>query len=133
MGLTFTIGGVSFRAMCSTPGRDAMPFDPPSEQRDEKRFHPPGVTGSYLVDGGRIGQDLSLRMRYRGSLADVYAMYGSDKRAWQGTTITIATPEGTYTRCRLKPGGMRIIRHPVARGDGTNVNMDAQADFISDA
>jgi len=133
MGLTFSIGGVSFNALSSGTGRFALAIDVDSPQQQINRFHVPGGDGNYIVRGGREGVKVTARMRYVGTLATTYSNFASDKAAWANTAVQIVSPEGTLTRCSLEPGSMRIIREPAPKGDGSNAYMDVEAAFVSDA
>lgn len=133
MGLSFSIGGTAFAALSSTGARSAMEYAPESPQQGIARFHVPGSDGNYIVREGRAGVKIRLRFRYIGTLSAVFSALASDRDAWANVAVTIAGPDTTYQRCQLEPGSMRIVRAPVAKGDGTNVSMDVEAVFTSDA
>jgi len=133
VGLQFTIGGTTFSALASAAGNYALACDVDSPQQEIKRFHVPGGDGNYIVRGGRAGVRISVKMRYVGPLATVYSTFAANKSAWANSPVTVATAEASYTRCSLEPGGMKIVAEPQAKGDGTNVFMDAAATFVSDA
>jgi hypothetical protein len=133
MGVTFTIGGVGFSALTDSAGRYALSPAVTSAAFDEQRFHVKGANGTYLVTGGRLGRRFSLRVRYVGTLSNVYSMFASDKTTWEGSTFAISTPEGNFSRCRLAPYGARIVRDPVAIGRNNLVFMDVAVEAVSDA
>ena len=133
MGLSFTLGGQTFGALGSTAGRFALAIDVDSPQQDIKRIHVPGTDGNYILRGGRAGVCVTARLRYVGSLANVYTNFAADKAAWANTAVTVTAPGHTLSRCQLEPGSMKIIKEPAAKGDGTNVFMDCEAVFVSDA
>lgn len=133
MGLQFNIGGQTFDVLRSAAGNYALACDVDSPQQDIKRFHVPGADGNYIVRGGRAGVRITCRLRYVNTLANVWTAFAGHKAAWANAAVDIVTPEATYTRCSLEPGGMKIVREPQAKGDGTNVFMDCVATFVSDA
>lgn len=133
MPFTFTISGKTFGALASANGAYALAAIVESGRYDIVRYHVKGVDGSYLTRGGLIGYTLRLRMRYISTTP--YADLSSDQNAWENTAVTIAEPGGhSYSRCTLKPGGMRVIRDATAMGRGVAGQqfLDAEAIFICD-
>ena len=132
MPYTFSIGYQTFADLASTDGRKALSCKPDAPLQDLKRFHVPGSKGNFLIRGDSAGVRIYTKMRYIGT--DVMALFAADKAAWTNTAVTIVATDGTYERCSLDPGGMKIVRDPVAMGDGSaRMFMDVEATFTSDA
>ena len=135
MGVTCTIGGVSFLALSSADARYCLFCHAESEGYEIKRFKPFGVAGNYLSRGGFNGTTIRARLRYVGTVSGIQANYLSDKRAWANTAVTIVDEGGaSYTRCQLERGGLRIVTPPIATGrTATKAFMDVEGVFLSDA
>lgn len=132
MGVSFSIGGVSFSALAGASGRYALLCSPESPRYMHMRYHPPGTTGNLLVDGGEAGRLIRCRMRYIDSLATAESNKNSDEAAWENTEVSIVYASKTYLRCQLEPGGLKKIREPVAVGRSSLVFMDVEAVFMCD-
>jgi hypothetical protein len=68
---------------------------------DNKRFHAPGWSGNALIRAGFTGQVLTLRVRYQGILATVFALYKADATAFGARNNSISDGANTWSRCTL--------------------------------
>lgn len=130
MGMTFTIGSVSYEQLSTTDGRKAKEFDPGNLIYQIFRTHPPGTNGNLVIRGGRIGGKISCRMRYCGPTTTIYGQWETDRTSWENTAVEIIGPGGTtYSRCQLESAS--IVQMP--RGKGSNkAYMEVQATFSVD-
>ena len=136
MALTFTIGGTSFGALGVSNARQAIYCRAGALRADIIRSKPKGVSGNYLVRCGDTGCVVKTRMRYLGTVAEVYAAFETDKAAWYNTAVTIASSGAqSFYRCQLESAD--IVRDPAAMGrptisSGNGVIMDVEMTFIAD-
>lgn len=118
MGLSFSVGGVSFGELLgSAAGRYAIDITRAAPERAVRAYHPPGVDGNYLVDGGRTGRKITVDVLYIGTPSQLDTWTEADIAAWSGSLVAV---DGTE-RCLLTPGGGQPTDRPRAVGDGTNV------------
>ena len=134
-GLTCTLGGVSFGALNTSPGRKCIRCYVQALEYDTKRFHVPGTTGNFIVRGSRMGGKILAELAYIDVLGSVHSAFQSDRAAWENTAISITDSTGAvFTRCNLDNGGLRLIRMPYSLGRGSGwVRMDAAASYTVDS
>ena len=132
-GATCTLGGVAFNALAgATAGRYCLECFPENFEYVKRRFHAPGVTGNFIVRGGRNGGRIVARVRYIGAFANVGANYIADKNAWNNTAVTVIDQwGGTYLTCNLSHGRPASRPMSMGRGGGLCV-MDAEFIFNYD-
>lgn len=132
-GSTCNLGGVAFTALNSkNAGRYCLECYAEDFSYAKRRFHPPGVTGNFMVRGGRNGGKIVARVRYVDTYANVVANYNSDKNAWNNTAITVTDEAGAqYLLCNLEHG--RRLGRPQSMGRGGGICcMDAEFVFMYD-
>lgn len=134
-GISFTIGGVAFSALTSAAtARQALFMRAGPLRADITRYKPKGVSGNFIVRGGDTGAQIKCRLRYAGTVAEVYAAFEANKAAWYNTAVTIAGPGAAenYYRCQLE--AMDIISDPRATGRAglAETTMDVEATFQAD-
>jgi len=118
MGVSATIGGVPFSAISNagTVGRYLKAIIASSGDFQTIEYHPPGVTGSYLVLCGEKSRIIVAILMYVDTTANIEANIAADQAAWEnpaaGANKTIAYAGKTYSRVRLVPNGMKKIVEP---------------------
>lgn len=128
-GVTCTIGGVNFVALASGANRYCISCCVEDIKSVKQRFHPPGVTGNFIVRGGRNGGLLVCHLRYINTLGAATTAYNSDHLAWYNTAVTILDEAGaTYNTCNLAHMTRENKPQSMGRGNG-NVKFDALAVF----
>ena len=137
MGQAFTIGGVPFTALAMAAGRYAKSFSPGSAKTDLQRYHLRNCQGNLIGIGATVETPIVCNVRYVDTMANIEANRNSDVAAWQNPDadgLDIVCQGSTYTLCRLKVEGARIVQEPKATGRGGGlVYMDVEYSFISDA
>lgn len=142
MSLSFTItpasaSAITYGAISTTNGRQAISFDAGAEFQDQKRFHSPGVAGQWLVRGAAIGRRISVRMRYMGSTAaTAEGYYQSDVASFVTQQVTLACYSISYVGCNLIPESVRRASpiRPTGRdgSTGTQCYFDVEMIFTQD-
>ena len=137
MGQTFGIGNQTFLPLAMAAGRYAKSFQPGSAKTDIQRYHLRNCQGNLTGIGATIDRPIVCAVRYVDTLANVAAAYAADLTAWENPDaagITITWKGNTYSLCRLKDEGARIVQDAKATGRGGGlVYMDVEYSFISDA
>jgi len=124
MSLTCTVtpsaGGAatSFLALGSAAtGRFLLDFEPGHPEQDKKRFRVPGMSGHYIVKGGKIGRRVRMVVQYVGAdQATVVGYEDDDAEAWAAAPQDIVCDGETYSGCHLEDT-KRISK---MRGDGSS-------------
>jgi len=132
MATTFTANGVFFDALNTGIGQWALDPFVWSPTQAIKRFHCPGVNGSFAILGGTTGGTISARARYIGTGPGVYMAYETHINAMNGASFTVISPGGTsYTRCKLVSSAITFGPRTLGNGAGF-CYMDVSFIFQSD-
>lgn len=124
MGVSFSIGGVSFDPMSTGNGRKAIDMDV-MEIYSKKKWHSEGTDGEFVVRGGRIGGTITAEMKYIGSATECYSMYNADRNAWKNTAVEIVDIAGAaYERCDYVSNKIK------ERAKGFSYNSEAKAYMV---
>ncbi len=135
MGIAFSVGSVDFIELdgSTDTGPFALTDIAESGIYDNTRYHPKGVSGSFLNFGALIGYKLRMKGRYVGE--NPYAEAVANAITWEDSHFSIVSQNGkTYLRCILDPGGQKPVRegaHAKA-GGGYDMFLDVEMTFTCD-
>jgi hypothetical protein len=130
MGLSFSIGGVSFSSLSRSQARCAVDWDV-NEVYDKKKFHACGTDGNFVVRCGRIGGTVTVTVRYTGAMSTNFTNMNSDRDAWKNTAVQAVGPAGeTFLRCDYQTSKIVKPMQGLATGGGF---MDVQYVFTLDS
>ena len=118
---------VTYAALASGSGKYALAFDPRASRRDLRRFRVPGISGSYVIDGGDMGAQPVMMVRYVYPENTAMSNYLSDVTAFDSEPWKITSSGAEFEGCHLS--STRIVSY---RGDGTNAIVDAELVFSED-
>jgi hypothetical protein len=120
--MSIVIGTATFGAAAMTNARYEVAWQPGAPEHSETEIHIPGVSGSYTSEGGFVGQDLAMVLRWIGiTRTQAWDDVNTDIASWRGAVVSITGPGGeTFTRCKLRTA--RLNREiPMGNGSGYHV------------
>lgn len=126
--MTFTLLGTPYAAMNIADGRYARTIDTGFERHAFYPYHSNGTDGQFLVDGGRIGQDIRAVVEYHGTFDGCYSAYVTDKTFYANNRGIINAPGGeNIERARLET--VHVLEEPHATGRAAG-QMSMKVEFV---
>jgi len=111
------VNTVNFYDFADGNGRSFVDSIPSGNIQDNKRFSIPGVDGNFLIRSGFRGLQVSLKVRYRGSLSDASAAWESDREAFAKYNCALGDAvKFTYNRTTLRSNASSRITEELASG-----------------
>ena len=139
MGLTFSLGNISYGQPSLSSFRTAIDISVGAPIYDLKRFHVPYTNGNIVQRHGRTGQRIVAVVRYIGSTSYYFTgvvnarqYFKADKDALTNVAVTITDDSGqTYDTCNLVEFAPTSEIKATGRENG-QVWFDARAIFTRD-
>lgn len=112
-------GSVGYYPFADGNIRNFLDFIPSGNVQDNRRFSIPGVNGNFLIRAGFRGLALTLKVRYKGLLADCNAAWKSDRENFARYSTAIDDDQTFYSRCTLRPdSGQRTTGEQASGNSG---------------
>lgn len=102
MAYTYILGSTTFATLNESAGRKALSIAVDAPTYDRKKFHVPGVSGTYIIDAGNMERKIRATARYVGTLNDIADNFAADCATLAASAFSVTDDGGNvYTRCRL--------------------------------
>jgi len=132
MGISITIGGVTYGALNSADGKYCMSCNTSNGRYLLQRFHPPGSDGNCVARLGRVGGTITCRLRYTGDIGTILDEIGTDREAFENAAVEINDIAGeTFDYCNLIEWNISDPKG-VANDTGGKCYVDVDAAFCRD-
>ena len=115
----------TFDELNLTLNRCALDYDTTLPAHDNRRFHPAGVDGQYLIRLGQVSRKITIKIRYQAATKiALEALYESDIQALANDAWDISIHDTitgvTFDNCNILDARGSAPLRPIGRPDQTN-------------